>query len=74
MNMSPAGQMDMSAFTTEGVSVVDSSLGPEKANMEPTVLDHMTDNQTENSSGLEQVIAGVSKRFISSILCRIFPS
>lgn len=74
MNMSPAGQMDISAFTTESVSVIDSSLDPIKANTEPTVLDHMTDNQLENYSGLEQEVAGVSKRFISTILCRIFPS
>lgn len=74
MNVSPAGQMDISAFTTESVSVVDSSLDPEKTNTEPAVLEHMTDNQLENPSRLEQGIAGVNKRFISTILCRIFPS
>lgn len=39
--MSRIGQRDMSAFTTDSVSVVDSSL-------DPTVLDDMNDNRLEN--------------------------
>lgn len=46
--MSRIGQRDMSACTTAGVSVVDSSL-------DRTVLDHMNDNQLENFFELASV-------------------
>lgn len=46
--MSRIGQRDMSAFATDGVSVVDSSL-------DLTVLDHVNDNQLENSSEVAPV-------------------
>ncbi|XP_044067472.1 double-strand-break repair protein rad21-like protein 1 isoform X2 [Siniperca chuatsi] len=48
-------QRDMSALTTDSVSVVDSSIEPEKThNTELMVLDHMNDSQHENYSKLTQ--------------------
>lgn len=47
---------DISALTTDYVSVVDSSIDPEKThNTEPTALTSMNDSQHENYSELAQV-------------------
>lgn len=52
-------QRDISALTTDDVSVVDSSLYPERThNTELTDLDHMNDNQHESYS--EQVSISMS--------------
>ncbi|XP_071756283.2 double-strand-break repair protein rad21-like protein 1 [Centroberyx gerrardi] len=49
-------QRDTSTLTTEHLSVLDSSVDPEKTrlNAEPTPLDHMNDNQPENCSERSQ--------------------
>lgn len=66
----------MSALTPDNVSVMDSSLDPEKThNTELTVLDLMNDNPLENFSELAQV--AVTSRFVCvkdliSYFCRLY--
>lgn len=51
----------MSALTTDNISVVDSSIDPERThNTELTALDHKNDSQRENYPELTQVSISMS--------------
>lgn len=71
--MSQIVQRDISALTTDDVSVVDSSVDPEKThNTELTVTDHINDSQHENYSEFAQVSISMSGEVKVNTFERIF--